>query len=349
MKNLLKALLLLLLPLFSFSQEPFSVYLIGDAGEDTVPGKALQLLRSQLISSDNSAVVFLGDNVYPSGFSLKDTNSILHLESQLQILKEYKGRAYFIPGNHDWNAQRRNGLKKVDAEAEFVESYLAKNTHVVNKDGSSFLPADGLPGPSSVLLTDKLRIIFIDTQWFLHSHKKNAIISKKNTAERFYTKLDSLLLLSKNNNEQVIIAAHHPMYTNGEHSRKLQPIRFLINYTPFHIFGITGLSRLLSQDIIQPRYAAMQKKMLSIINGYDNIIYVSGHDHNLQCFKEGGNKYIVSGCGSKLSRLKRKKSILPLFEDDSKTGFVKLEFYPEKKVNVIIFRTGEKELLLNNY
>jgi hypothetical protein len=110
-----------------------------------------------------------------------------------------------------------------------------------------------------------------------------------------------------------------------------------------------GLNRLLSQDLVQPRYAAMRKKMLSIVNAYENVIYVSGHDHNLQCFKEGGNKYIVSGCGSKLSRLKRKKSFPSIFEDDSKTGFVKLEFYPEKKVNVIIIRTGEKKLLLNNY
>ena len=98
--------------LSAFAQEKVvhTVYLVGDAGEDTIPGKALLLLKDELIANPNSSVVFLGDNVYPSGLKKNNKESVLHLESQLQILKEYKGNVFFIPGNHDWQAQKRNGL-----------------------------------------------------------------------------------------------------------------------------------------------------------------------------------------------------------------------------------------------
>lgn len=348
MKNSIKALFFVFFPLITFGQLPFSVYLIGDTGEDTIPGKALQMLEVQLLSDSNSAVVFLGDNVYPNGLILKNRISLLHLESQLQILKQYKGQAYFIPGNHDWDAQRRNGLNRLLDEQHFVTDYLKKNSNLLNKNELFFLPEGGLPGPETVMLNEKTRMIFIDTQWFLHFHKKNTVGSKQHTIDLFYTKLDSLLAFSKSNKEQVIIVGHHPLYTNGEHSRKLQPLRFLINYTPLQLFGLLGLNRLLSQDIRQPCYRKMRKRMIRSFNKYDNIIYASGHDHNMQCFKEGNNKFIVSGCGSKLSKLKTKKTFASVFEDDKKIGFVKLEFVG-KKVTTIIYRVGEKEKLLLDY
>jgi predicted phosphodiesterase len=347
MRSLIK-LLFIFCPLVVFGQQPFSVYLIGDAGEDTVPGKALQLLQQQLLADTNSAVVFLGDNVYPNGLNLKDKNSLLHLESQLQILKQYKGQAYFIPGNHDWNAQRRNGLTRINDQEHFVTDYLKDNSSISNKNKGTFFPGNGLPGPVSVMLNNSTRIIFIDSQWFLHFHKKNKTGSKKNTIALFYTTLDSLLTFSKTNNEKVIITAHHPMFTNGEHSRKLQPLRFFINCTPFQLFGLCGVNRWLSQDLRQGRYRKMKKRLMFSFNKYDNIIYASGHDHNLQCFKEGNNKYIVSGSGSKLSKLRRKKTFLSVFEDDKSTGFVKLEFNGQT-VTTTIYRTNEKEKLLLDY
>ena len=137
--------LFLFISVSAFSQEPdqHAVYLIGDAGEDTVPGKALLQLKEQLIAHPNSSVIFLGDNVYPSGLKKNSKESVLHLESQLQILKEFKGQVYFIPGNHDWEAQKRNGLSILKDQEEYVEKYLKKTT-ILNKDKATFLPKDEL-------------------------------------------------------------------------------------------------------------------------------------------------------------------------------------------------------------
>ncbi|MCE9540226.1 MAG: metallophosphoesterase [Bacteroidetes bacterium] len=328
---------------------PYSVYLIGDAGEDTTPGKALLMLKEELLSHPNSAVIFLGDNIYPSGLKDNDKKSAAHLESQLQILNKYKGSVYFIPGNHDWQAQGPKGLKRLSNEEKYVETYLKDKTISKNKNNSTFLPHDGLPGPETVLLKEKLRLIIIDTQWFLHYYKKNKIQSKKHTNELFYSHLDSLLNLAKQNGEQVIIATHHPMFTNGHHSSSKQPLRFLINKTPLQIFGLMGLNRLLSQDIQQPRYKKMRNRMLKSFNQYDNIICASGHDHNLQCFKEGANRYIVSGAGSKLNQFQKKKKFDSIFQDDTKTGFVKIQYAPDGKHITIVYRVGEKEKLIEGF
>jgi len=328
---------------------PYKVYLIGDAGEDTTAGKALLLLKEELLSNPNSSVVFLGDNVYPSGLKKDSKESVLHLESQLQILKEYKGNVFFIPGNHDWEAQKRNGLSILKNQEIYVEDYLKKNSTVANKEKTTFLPKGGLPGPETVMLNDKLRLIIIDTQWFLHFYKKNTIDSKKETKVLFYKRLDSLLAFAKINEEQVIIAAHHPIYSNGQHGRRKQPFRFVINCTPLQLFGLLGLNRLYSQDLSGLRYRRMRKKMLSSFNKYDNIVYASGHEHNLQCFKNKGTRFIVSGSGSKRSHLMKRKRFDSAFQDDKTTGFIKLEYVNKNYKSTTIYRVGENAFILEGY
>lgn len=350
LKSFLK-LIAVIFPLLLTAQvnQPHSVYLIGDAGKDTSSGKALLMLKEELLTHPNSTVIFLGDNIYPSGLMANNRVSAMCLESQLQILNEYKGSVYFIPGNHDWQQQKMNGVKCLAAQQMYVEEYLKNKTTAVNKNERTFSPANGLPGPETILLTDKLRLITIDTQWFLHFYKKNKIKSKKNTIELFYSNLDSLLKMAKQQGEQVIIAAHHPMFTNGKHSGNKQPFRFLINKTPFQIFGLMGLNRLFSQDLAQPRYKKMRNRMLKSFSQYDNIIIASGHDHNLQCFKHGGNCYIVSGSGSKVSHFHKKKKFDSIFQDDTKTGFIKIEYAADGSHTTIIYRVGEKEKLVEGY
>lgn len=344
-KLLFIALTLIYFP--GFAQDGnFTVYLIGDAGEEQTPGKALELLKDELLSHPNSAVVFLGDNVYPNGLKKGDRNSELHLESQLQILKEFKGQVYFIPGNHDWDAQKRNGLQTLKDQQEYVESYLKGNTTVGNKDLETFLPKDGLPGPSTVMLTPKIRLIILDTQWFLHFHKKNKVGTKKDTKVKFYARLDSLLTYATKNGEEVVIAAHHPLYSNGAHARFKQPLRFLVNCTPLQILGLCGLNRLYSQDLSAPRYRKMRKNILASMYKQSNIVFASGHDHNLQCFKQNGSKYIVSGAGSKLSNLKKRKRFDSVFQDDQSTGFIKLEYVESRYRSSTVFRVGAEPLVV---
>ncbi|MCK6648993.1 MAG: metallophosphoesterase [Bacteroidia bacterium] len=323
----------------------FSVYLIGDAGENTQPGAALLELKKQIESDPQSAVVFLGDNVYPAGLKKKDPNTILRINAQLNMLKDYKGAAYIIPGNHDWAAQTIKGKAVLLEQQNYVDS-VCKTFSISNNNSGSFFPKNALPGPEAVLIAPGVRLVMIDTQWFLHAFKKNKSGSKKQTEKTFYFRLDSILLYAKQNNEQVIVAGHHPIYTNGEHSRKMQPLRFMINYVPpFQLFGAAGLYRLFSQDIDHHQYKKMRKELLAIFRKYDKVVYVCGHDHNMQLFVQENDTYIVSGAGSKLSKLRKKKRFESMWNDDSSTGFIRLDILENGSLNMRVFKTTEPKVL----
>jgi len=95
----------------------YSVYLIGDAGAASRNPRSsvLKELEKQLKrSGENSAVIFLGDNIYPHGLppssSPKRERAERRLLAQLNTVKEYPGQLFFIPGNHDWKSSGRNGL-----------------------------------------------------------------------------------------------------------------------------------------------------------------------------------------------------------------------------------------------
>lgn len=114
-------------------------YLIGDAGLSPNGGLSEGLLAFQNhISNKNTKsdyVLFLGDNIYPSG--LPDVsekgreNAENSLNAQIKAIQDFKGKTIFIPGNHDWYSNGLIGLKR---EENYIENALGKKT---------FLPEDG--------------------------------------------------------------------------------------------------------------------------------------------------------------------------------------------------------------
>ncbi len=353
---------LLLLSLQVFAQEVspvFTVYLIGDTGKDTVMSPGIKLLKSEITKHPNSTVVFLGDNVYPNGLSIDSRHpEIITLQqkkmiAQLDIFKNYPGKVFMVPGNHDWNKEKWSGKQQIKDEAIFVENYLQAHSKLSNGPQGVFFPKDAGPGPVSIFLKDSLRLILFDTQWwlqqqFFHPVGKEEGKSKRATKKRFYLELDSLLANAKTNHEKVIIGAHHPLFTNGRHNAKRQPWRFLINYTPLQILGIFGLNRMLMQDVPQPRYGRMVKDLLRIIDKYDNITYASGHDHNLQFSKHKKMYHVVSGAGSMHSN-KIKDDECTLYICKGQSGFFKLSYYPGGRVLVEVLGTYNGEVVHSSW
>ena len=100
--------------------------------------------------------------------------------------------------------------------------------------------------------------------------------------------------LKSNRTKHVIVVGHHPMYSNGIHGGY-----FTLND---HLFPLTKLNSKLKiplpivgsiypfyrsffgniQDITNPRYQDLQEQITNAIGQYDNVVYVNGHEHNLQ-------------------------------------------------------------------
>jgi Calcineurin-like phosphoesterase len=276
----------------------FSVFLVGDAGEDATTGPTLKNLGAQLLSHPNSAVVFLGDNCYksdllgliPYGFLGFDSSKLAQrkVRSQLDILTNYKGYAFFIPGNHDWwNLTKLDkGLPRLKMEESFIEANLRGNKTIANPRGTYF-PRDGDAGPDFIdLANGSLRIIFTDTYRLIITAFKKKQADDFPIEKIFYRRLDSLVKDSKARHQKLIVTGHHTLHAKGPNSKPLK--------NPY-IFG-----RIKASNSSFPSVSRMAGKIRAILRQYPGIYYACGHVHSLQYFyPEDGIHYIISGAGSK--------------------------------------------------
>lgn len=308
----------------------YTIYFFGDGGAANKDSLALQTLEIRLKNEGKkSTVVFLGDNIYDRGMVpykdelRKEAEKII--EAQLATLKNHKGKAFIIPGNHDWAGGYYDGLRNVILQDEYISEYL-------NKD-NVFLPKHGCPGPEEKVLSNDIVLILIDTQWWLHRHEKPEVGSPcdAKSDDEFLIQLSDMV--NKHHDKHIIIAGHHPIYTYGAHGGKF-PLKM-------HLFPLTAASKNLYlplpiigsiypiyrgaigdvQDLASHKNKDMRKGILEIFKNKKNITYVSGHEHSMQYIKKDSNHFIVSGSGSKSSWLSKNKNII--FGTESK-GFARM-------------------------
>ncbi len=283
-------------------------YLVGDAGnlDQDEAFHNMNILKDSLSkASENSTLMFLGDNIYPVGMPKKeDEHRVLaekKMDNQISLSQEFRGKTIFIPGNHDWY---NNGIKGLKREEEYVTEKLS--------DKSAFAPKNGCPIETRKI-NKKLTLILVDTEWVMADWSKNPGINEKcdlKTREDFYTEFEAQL--NKNQNKTIVVATHHPLLTNGSHGghyswkKQIFPLE---NKFPLPILGsIINLTRatggITHQDISNQKYKNLADRLKTLISGRKNVIIVSGHDHNLQYIEQGDIKQIVSGAGSKTESAK---------------------------------------------
>jgi hypothetical protein len=324
-----------------------SVFLIGDTGKDTIPSEAMYLMAFEAIGNENCSVVLLGDNVYPKG-NLSGKNDAFEkrvLFSQIELLSTFSGKVFMIPGNHDWRAGKTTGLKSVKYQAALTNDY-SKHNSIIQNSGSIYFPDPGKPGPYAVDIHKSVKLIMIDSQWWLHYDlfhqvETNSDNSVREEKARFLIKLDSILNDAEKNNQLPIVVGHHPVFTNGSHSHKREPFRLAFNYTPFHVFSWLGLNRLLRQDITQPRYKQFRRALNQVFMKHPNVIYASGHEHNMQYLTNQKTHHIVSGSGSKITPLDRYK-FPAKFMDDQQHGFFRISLHQSGAVTLEAYGVRER-------
>lgn len=324
----------------------FTLFLIGDTGDpSTDPLEPnLSILRHQLEEAgERSAVVFMGDNIYTHGLLPEDhperQDSERRIDTQLRILNRHQGRAFFIPGNHDWNNSEPDGLETLLRQQRHIESET--------NDRVAFLPEDGCPGPVEVKLNSSNVLLLLDTSWWLYPHEKPGLASCPNgSKEQFIQAVDSLVQQHRTRN--LFITGHHPMYSNGTHggysifTDHLFPLLRVHDalYIPLPIIGSAmPLYRKFighPQDLPNKDYKRLRKKLTHIFQQHPRLVYASGHDHNLQYHPIDDGHYIVSGSGTVKSYVRRGKTAAFAYEhkgfariDITETGAVLSFWIPE--------------------
>jgi len=280
----------------------YSIYLVGDAGmlDQNNKNLVLQAVEKKLKNeTDKSAIIYLGDNIYPKGMPKKNSKDRAKAEKiidfQINITKGYKGKKIFIPGNHDL----KNGLKGLNRQRKYIEKKLD------NKD--VYFPKKNCP-LQKLKINDAIEIIVINSQWYLENWNKTPTINDDceiKTRDKFFEELEGLI--KKSEGKTTIIAMHHPIFSNGIHGGYFS---FKQQFSPFPVIGsLANLIRktggVSPQDLQNKRYLEFRKRIIALAQYNSKLIFVSGHEHNLQYIHKDNITQIISGSAAKKSAIKK--------------------------------------------
>jgi hypothetical protein len=316
------------------------IILIGDAGEQkNGVHPVLEFLKKSFPLDKRTTIIFLGDNVYPQGLPshyAKDYPEKKQiLDSQINVVSGKQATAYFIAGNHDWMQGAQRGYAQLINQYRYITGLNRANVH--------YVPSDVCPGPQEIAISDKVTLVVIDSQWWLHKYDKPTIRSgcENNTEAELLSTLQEIVV--RNENKLLIFAAHHPFITFGRHGGYYNLKQHIFPFTdlkpnlyiPLPVIGsIYPIARGVFgniQDTRHPIYKNFSRGIDSILSMHPNCIRVAGHEHNLQFIKEGKNYYVVSGAGSKHSEITKDDRLL---FSSTKNGFATIDVIKNDNVYV---------------
>ena len=324
----------------------FKLYLIGDAGEADTSAATLNELKIKLEANPNSAVIFLGDNCYTGSIFGKATFNVGgydgsqlakdRIMAQLNILRNYHGYVYFIPGNHDWynKTNVKQGRKHLLEEIKFITDTLKTFTSIKNHDEETYLPTDGNPGPVSRDFNNgKTRVIFLDTQRLIMEeahpgHRKDTALLNK-----FYDDLKAQLQDASDKKEKIIVVAHHPIVAKGNHSLPL-------------VFWQKIIRRFADTNTSYPAYHRMAVHLDSLLKAHHHpdVYYVAGHEHSLEYFFTDSLHYLVSGAGCKVDNVNQESCNNDgLCLQWGQQGFFEIVFYGRYETVTMYHRLTDKD------
>ena len=328
-----------------------SLFLIGDAGHaDRPDDPVLSALRKAAgANPGHSLILFLGDNVYPEGMPEKASPlraaAERRLNAQVDAARASGALTIFIPGNHDWARMRSEGWEQVRREGAYV----------VDRGGGSvrFLPQDGCPGPVAVDVGRSVRLVLLDTQWWLHEHAKPADPTSSCPADSEREVLESLRdAVGGAAGRHVFVAGHHPPASGGPHGGHFPiadhvfPLRALKKWLwlPLPIIGSAyPLSRqhgLSPQDLSNGAYRHMRDSFESIFRAAPPLAYLAGHEHGLQVLSGGGVRHVlVSGAGS-LDHESAVRQLPGTRFAAAKPGFMRVDVLQDARVRVGVLLVG---------
>ena len=292
-----------------------SLFLIGDAGSKAYDGEPVLkdlAKQSDSLRAVKQYVVFLGDNVYPRGVpplgSPTRDDAERKIRAQVVAIRRGKAQGLLIPGNHDWDRQGRDGWNSIRRMDTVVAKFGGKDVRL--------LPKGGCPGPEVVDLGAHLRLIVLDSEWWVHNDVKPYGPDAPCPTHTYQEVTDSLRgALRDAGGRHALVLTHHPIRSGGEHggyftwSDHIFPLRNVQSWMwlPLPIIGsmypLARQSGISNQDISGHKYALMRQAFEDAFKDHPPLAMVSGHDHNLQVIRGGTPRItraayqLVSGAG----------------------------------------------------
>lgn len=285
-----------------------TLLLVGDAGAPAPRDPLLAALSAEAAKDpERTLVVFLGDNLYPDGLPPEGSASRREGERRLAAQADAAlgagARALFVPGNHDWDGMRKDGLASVRRQELFL---AARSPRLL------FAPGNGCPGPLLLPTPSGVTLAVLDTQWWLHHEGPrpegpSSPCSARDAAEA----VDQLEAAAAGG--RVALLTHHPLASGGPHGTRgadlaanLFPLRDLHPglWLPLPVLGSLWVGYRdgvgTGQDLSSRRYRRLREDLARAFDGRPALFQASGHDHSVQVLEAphpAARWVLVSGAG----------------------------------------------------
>lgn len=330
-----------------------AIFLLGDAGGpkyEAEPVLQELALQSDSLRSVRQFVIFLGDNVYPRGIPRLGhpdrEDAVKRVAAQIEAIRKQGAQGILIPGNHDWDRQGADGWNAIRRQDTVVRKLGGKDVRLA--------PPDGCPGPEVVDLGRHVRLIALDSEWWLHGHAKPYGVSSPCPTRTYREVADSLAgALRDRGGRHAIVLTHHPVRSGGVHGGSftvmdhLFPLRNLKGWLwiPLPVIGsfypIARRMGISDQDLTGGQYRDMRETLERVFGRYPPLLIASGHDHDLQVIRGGSppitsaGYQLVSGAGIVGHESVVRDVDGSLFKSEA-AGFMRLDVTREGRVRLSV-------------
>lgn len=321
----------------------YSTFMVGDLGYDYERGLTTleAMIEAMPEGKKKSSLLLLGDITDRTGLRKNDQVEEAHLDAVIDRLQRVPGKIFYTPGESEiGNNGKFNRLDR-------LEEYFDDNS----KKKVRFMPNNVCSGPDDEELFDRIGLIGINTGWYMADWSRDDEVSEgcdyRNRDAMLFALADEI----RGYRDQVkIVMMHHPLQSNGNRGgqysvkQHLFPLTDLLPaaYLPLPIIG--SLIRSIQgvgggrQDLNNLRYQSFVNKVDAGIDDEINVIFVSGHEHNMTVVHEKEFVQVVAGSGSVRGPARGGNDANFAY---GAVGYSRLDFYDSGQVYVGFYTVDE--------
>lgn len=268
-----------------------TVFLTGNTADLETEAVLRALAADARPLGEDATVVLLGD-LTPDGIPAEGAPGYDEARTLLQRTAApfdgFEGTVMVVPGDRDWE-RGEDGVRRLE---DLVEDLFG---------GDVLTPGDQAGGPREDEPAEGLRLVTIDTGWWLLDREARPTGEAEDQEVRTPGDVARILqqIAIDRRDDRMIVLAHHPLDSRGEHA----------GYRTFGQgvagLGLTALAArtfgFSRQDLASSSYRTMRDVLRSSVSSHERLAWAAAHDHSLQTlFEERGptRQYdLVSGTG----------------------------------------------------
>jgi hypothetical protein len=244
----------------------------------------------------------------------------------------------FVPGEAVWNGAEE--WPRIRQQEKLMREAWGK-------DAEWQIPSHGCPGPEWFSPDSTLTLMALNSTWFLRDDGRRP--SESDAACPFYNSTESWDevddFIEAHPDRNILVAGHHPVLSYGQYAGFRQWRRHLFpfdsnrrtSWLPLPILGSFYKAYRhnigFRDDLTTMSAEEYSRRMKRVFMGYDNLVYVSAHENDLQVLRIGDNYFLNSGSMSGGQPVSTGPETMYA---SSRRGYMELAYFPDGAVSLHI-------------